>query len=173
MRYPRNMQYLGYKIRDNYDTCTSKCSGKPRYRGIDTMYIRVKILYKYNWTPQGTLKQRFPAPSPNDRGERSVGKIQLDNMALRMNTMFLKVLQEVLSGFLITEPNVERRNRIKRRRPGTKRIPSWSGFTCFGCHSTVYLRERERERERTHHNQITKKRKERKRRMHEHVMCKI
>ena len=70
-------------------------------------------------------------------------------MALRMNAMFLKVLQEVLSGFLITEPNVERRNRIKRRRPGTRRIPSWSGFTCFGCHSTVYLRERERERENT------------------------
>ena len=76
-------------------------------------------------------------------------------MALQMNAMFLRVLQEVLSGLLITESNVERRDRIKRRRLKTKRIPSQSGFTCFGCHGVVYPRERER----THHNQITRKKK--------------
>ena len=47
------------------------------------------------------------------------------------------------------EPNVERRNRIKRRRPRTRRIPCRSGFTRFGCHSAFSPRERERERENT------------------------
>ena len=57
---------------------------------------------------------------------------------------------------------MKRWNGIRRRRPGTKRISSWSGFTLFGCHGAVYLRVREREKEReraTHHNQITRKRK--------------
>ena len=64
-----------------------------------------------------------------------------------MNATFLEVLQEVLLGFLITKPNVEGDGRIRRRRPRTlKRIPSRSGFGCFGCHGTVYPRERERER---------------------------
>ena len=59
---------------------------------------------------------------------------------------------------------MKRWNGIRRRRPGTKRISSWSGFTLFGCHGAVYLRVRERERERkreraTHHSQITRKRK--------------
>ena len=44
MRYPRNMQYLGYKIRSNYDTCTSECSNKLRHIGIDVVYIGVKLL---------------------------------------------------------------------------------------------------------------------------------
>ena len=66
-------------------------------------------------------------------------------MALWMNATFLKVLQEVLSGLLIMELNVKRGDMIRRRRPGTKRISSQSGFTHFGCHGVVYLRERERE----------------------------
>ena len=70
-------------------------------------------------------------------------------MALRMNATFLKVLQEVLSGILITELNVKRGDRSRRRRPGTKRISSQSGFTHFRCHGVVYPRERERERENT------------------------
>ena len=69
-------------------------------------------------------------------------------MALRMNATFLKVLQEVLSGLLITELNVKRGDRSRRRRPGTKRISSQSGFTHFRCHGVVYPRERERVRER-------------------------
>ena len=75
-----------------------------------------------------------------------------------MNTTFLKVLQKVLLGLLITEPNVERRDRIRRRRPRTKTIPSRSGFTRFGCHDTVYPRERERERREREH--ITTRNKE-------------
>ena len=56
--------------------------------------------------------------------------------------------KNVLSGLLIMEPNMKRWNGIRRRRPGTKRISSWSGFTLFRCHGAVYLRVRERERER-------------------------
>ena len=82
-------------------------------------------------------------------------------MVLRMNATFLKVLQEVLSGLLIIEPNMERRVMIKRRRPETKRVPSQSGFMCFGCHSAVYPREREREKHNP--NTKTKNRKEKKR----------
>ena len=93
------------------------------------MYIRVKLLYKHDETPQGILKKRFPALSSNDGGERSVGKVQQDNMTLWMNTTFLKVLREVLTGLLITEPNVKKGKRIRRRRRRTrtlKRIPTWS-----------------------------------------------
>ena len=54
-RYPRNMQYLEYKIRGNYNISTSKCPSKLRYRGIDTVYIGVKLLDKHNGTPQGSL----------------------------------------------------------------------------------------------------------------------
>ena len=83
-------------------------------------------------------------------------------MVLRMNATFLKVLQEVLSGLLIIEPNMERRVMIKRRRPETKRVPSQSGFMCFGCHSAVYPRERERERNTipTQKQRIERKRKD-------------
>ena len=138
--------------------CTMKYSGKPRYKGIDTVYIRVELLHKHDGTPQGTLRQRFPTPSPNDNGERSVEKVLEVNMVLQMNATFLKVLQEVLSGLLIIEPNMERRVMIRRRRPETKRVLSQSGFMCFGCHSAIYPRERERDNP----NTKTKNRKEKK-----------
>ena len=66
-------------------------------------------------------------------------RIWQDNLAFWMNATFLEVLQEVLSGLLIMEPNVEGRDEIRGRRPRTlKRILSWSGFTHFGCYSAVY-----------------------------------
>ena len=88
------------------------------------MYVGVKILYKHEGTPQGYLTKRFPSPSPNDTGERSLGKDRQNNMALQMNATFLKVLKEVLLGLPIMEPNVKKENGIRRKRPGTKRIPS-------------------------------------------------
>ena len=111
------------------------------------MYVGVKLLYKHDRTPQGYLIKRFPALSLNDRRERSVGKVRQNNMALWMNAMFLKVLKEVLLGLPITEPNVKRGNgRIRRRRPGTKRVSSRSRFALrWPMHS---LSERKRERER-------------------------
>ena len=60
---------------------------------------------------QGSLTKRFLASSLNDSRERSVGKIRQNNMALRMNAMFLKVLKEVLLGLHIMKLNVKRGNR--------------------------------------------------------------
>ena len=61
-----------------------------------------------------------------------------------MNTMVGEVLQEVLMGLLITEPDVKR-SRIRRRCPRMKRVPRQSGFMLW-CHAQT-IRERERERE--------------------------
>ena len=55
MRYSRDVQYLGYKIWSNYDTCTSKCR---------------------NYNPEhGFLTERFSSLSPNDIGQHSVEEI--------------------------------------------------------------------------------------------------
>ena len=65
-----------------------------------------------------------------------------------MNASSLKVLQEVLTGFIIKEPYV-RRSGVKGRRRrylGTKSVLRQSGFP-FWCHRATN-RERERERER-------------------------
>ena len=64
-----------------------------------------------------------------------------------MRATFFRVLQEVLTGLLITESNVNRGDRIRRgRRTKTlTRIPAWSKFA-LECHNSVYLREREKEK---------------------------
>ena len=36
--------------------CTSKCSNKLRYNGIDAVYVGVKLLNKHDGTPRGFLK---------------------------------------------------------------------------------------------------------------------
>ena len=70
-----------------------------------------------------------------------------------------KVLQKVLLGLPITEMNMKKGDRIKSRRPRTKRVPSLSGFMRFGCHAQS-IRERERERENI--SQLDNKEKKRK-----------
>ena len=45
MRYPRNMYYLGYKIRSNYNARTSNVSDKMRYWSIESVHVGVKLLY--------------------------------------------------------------------------------------------------------------------------------
>ena len=62
---------------------------------------------------------------------------------------------------------MEMRDRIRRRRPGTKRIPSRSGFTRFGCHDAEYSRERDKKNKNTSQPK-TKKRKEK---IHMHEIC--
>ena len=94
--------------------CTFECSDKLRYSGIDTMYVRVKLLYKHDRTPQGFLKKRIPAPCPNDSKERSVSEIRQNDLAFQMNTTSLEVLLEVLSSLLIMEPDVKKGKRIRR-----------------------------------------------------------
>ena len=63
-----------------------------------------------------------------------------------MNALSGKVLQKVLTGFIITEPDM-RCSEIKKRCLGTKRVPGLSRFS-LRCHRTTNERERERERER-------------------------
>ena len=46
----RDVYYFRYKIRSNYDTCTSECRNKLRHRGIDAMYVRVELMYKHDET---------------------------------------------------------------------------------------------------------------------------
>ena len=119
------------------------------------MYIGIKLLYKHDGTPQGYLIKRFPTLSPNDCRERSVGKVRQNNMALRIDATFLKVLKEVLLGLPIMESNVKRGNeRIRRRRLETKRIPSLSGFA-LRCHAQS-IRERERKERETSQPEIEK-----------------
>ena len=47
MRYPRNVQYLEYKIRSNYNAYTPNASDKMRYRVIESMHIGVKLMYDH------------------------------------------------------------------------------------------------------------------------------
>ena len=68
-------------------------------------------------------------------------------MAFRMNSLSTKVLREVLSGFIIMEPN-RIRCRVRERRS-----PECIGFwdevdLCLGAIEQTNARERERERER-------------------------
>ena len=68
-------------------------------------------------------------------------------MAFQMNALSRKVLKEVLTSLLITEPNV-RWSRVKGRRcPRTKRVLGRSGFA-FGCHEATNTRKRDKGRER-------------------------
>ena len=91
--YGRNLT----KVRDN----------KLRHIGINVMYVGVKLLNKHDGTPHGFLKQRFPISSPNDFGERNVGKIRQNDLAFWMNAMGLEVLKEVCIGLLITKLNMK------------------------------------------------------------------
>ena len=100
-------------------------------------------------------------------------------MTFRMNTMFGTVLREVLTGLLITKPNMKRSG-IRRRCPGTKKVPRRSRFT-LGFHAqTIWEKERGRLTEKHHHNRYQKKKKKKKRNwngtytwnVHEHVPSK-
>ena len=64
-------------------------------------------------------------------------------MAFRMDATFGEVLREVLTGLLITEPDMKW-SRGGRKCLGTKRVSGRSSFT-LGCHGQT-IRERERDR---------------------------
>ena len=56
----------------------------------------------------------------NDSGKVSVGEVRQNDLTFRMNTSSKKVLREVLSGILITEPNM-RMSKIRRRQAPERR----------------------------------------------------
>ena len=75
MCYPRDMQYLGYKIQSNYNMCTSECRNKLRHKGIDVVYVGVELLNKHNGTTHEFLIEKFSSLSSNDIGQHNVGEI--------------------------------------------------------------------------------------------------
>ena len=130
---------------------TSSASDKLRYRTIKSMHIKVKLLYDHGGTSDQDYTQWLPTPTVDDNGKVNIRKIWKDDLAFRMNTSSRKVLRKVLTGFIITEPDI-RTGRINRGRkwcPRTKRVSRRSRLALFRCHEQTNLkREKERERER-------------------------
>ena len=140
--YPRNMQYLGYKIRSNYDTCTSECRSKLRHKGIDGADV-----------DQASLEfpiKGFPSTSLNDLGQSSVREIRQNDLAFRMTTTVLKFSKKSFLGFHhgtgCEMEQVDQKRMTWNHEEGSK--PEW----IFSV-QVLYrgLSEREREREETEH----------------------
>ena len=55
-------------------------------------------------TSDRDVTQKLPIPTMNDSGNVSIGKIQKNNWAFRMNAASRKVFRKVLTGFIITKP---------------------------------------------------------------------
>ena len=47
---PGNVRYLGNILWNDYNTCTSNLHSKLRYRGIETVHIKVELLYDHGGT---------------------------------------------------------------------------------------------------------------------------
>ena len=131
--YPRDTKYIRNQLRCDRNARTSNASEEERYKMVNPMHVRVKILDKHARTCDRDVAQWLPSPTVNDRGKVSVGKVRQNDLAFRMNGSSREVLRKCLKGIIITEPNI-RRWRIKRwRSTGTKRVSGLSGFT-FRCH---------------------------------------
>ena len=70
------------------------------------MQIKVKLLYDHGGTSDQDAIKGLPTPTIDDSGKVSIGKIQKDDFAFRMNAASRKVLREVHPGLLITKSNV-------------------------------------------------------------------
>ena len=116
--------------------CASDYLSKLRDKGIDGMYVRIELLYKHIGTPWGFLTKRCPTPRAKRTGKRSVWKVRQNDLMFRMNHLIREVLNKVLLGVRITEPN-SIRNRGKRRKRW--RTTTWDQVLgrdwLFGCHS--------------------------------------
>ena len=156
MRYLQNMQYLGNKLRSDYDTCSSNKCSKLRYRGINTMHIRVKLMYDHDRTTHGHLTERFPSSIVNDIGQSSIGKVRQNHVALRMNTTFKEVLRKFLMGpsHHGTEREEEQQKKMSQNEEGSE--TEWI-YTWVPC--TIYPRETGRETEKHNHNRVPTKEK--------------
>ena len=57
MHYLQDLQHLGYKIWSDYNARTSNASDKMRYRVIESMHIRVELLYDHEGTSDWEVTQ--------------------------------------------------------------------------------------------------------------------
>ena len=97
------------------------------------MHIGVELLYDHGGITDWDITKGLPTSTVNDSGKISVGEVRKNDLAFQMNVTPRKVLQKVLTGFIITEPDMKR-GRIKRRRnPRMKRVLGWSSFL-LRCH---------------------------------------
>ena len=155
MSYPRNTQYLGNELRDNYNMCSSENRSKPRNKGINGVYVGVKLLYKYTRKRHGQQVRR-------------------NDLAFQMNFLVTKVLVEVLLGVCVKESNFIR-NRGKRRRSRRRTMTSDQVLgrnRLFGCHSQETLGEEKKKSKAEEYAQERKKKEVQCIVMHEHVTCK-
>ena len=137
MHYPENVQYLGYKIRSNYNTCISECGNKTRYIVIDDVHVGVKLLNEHDRTPLGFPTEGLPSSSPtewpSDLDERhSFGSSQ-------------RSLSWPSHHGTKCEREQEDQKRMTQNHEEDSK-PEWICALWVSWH--VYLRERERERER-------------------------
>ena len=95
MCYPQYLQYLGYKIRSNYNSRTFNASAKMRYWSIESEHIGVKLLYDHGGISDQDATQWLPTLTVDDNGKDSIRKVRQNNLAFRMNTSLWEVLWKV------------------------------------------------------------------------------
>ena len=115
MLYPWNIKHIHNKLQCDYNARTLNASRKERYWKIKSMHVGVKLLDQHGQTSDRDVTPWLPSPIVNDSGKVSVSEVRQIDSGFQMNTSSRKVLREVLSGILITKPNM-RRSRIRRRR---------------------------------------------------------
>ena len=72
MHYLQDLQHLGYKI---WSERTSNASDKMRYRVIESMHIRVELLYDHEGTSDWEVTQWLLTPTVDDSGKVIIKKI--------------------------------------------------------------------------------------------------
>ena len=146
MLYPWNMKHIRNKLRCDTNVRTLNASMKERYWRIKSMHVGVKLLDQHGRTYDQDVTQWLPTPTVNDIGKVSVGKVHQNDLVFQMNTSSRKILREVLSGILITEPVM--RSRIRGRRY-PKRRGFWDEMDLrFGVINMTNINRKERERKR-------------------------
>ena len=147
MRYPQDMEHLGYNIWSVHKARTSNASRKLRYWRIKSVHVGVELLNDHGGiSDRGTTKW-LPTLTVDDSGKCSVREIRQNYLVFQMNASSREVLWEVLKGFLISKLN-RRRYRIRGRGcPRKQRVLGQSIFA-LGCHEATNARKRDRGGER-------------------------
>ena len=93
---------------------TTNRNEKARYGRIKFVHIGVKFLYDHGGTTNRDITKGPLTPMVNDSGKVSIGEVKKNDLAFRVNATPRKVLGKVLTGFIITEPDMKKA-RIRRR----------------------------------------------------------